>query len=186
MKANGVRYGYLFSAILLLPLPGCADSEGTVPEKFLLPAGYVGAFYVLYEIPGGSPDKYDSEGSRLYEIPHGGILLTQAGPNEGPRREDQVRFYYIDEAVLNSEITGRWTTSLHDTPENRRDTEVRVFGGSMGSIMALPGCDLTVSRFMVGTKSQVLDGEGFFDLYGERGLESVSQELLKEACEATP
>lgn len=71
-------------------MAACSAEEGN-PEIFLLPEGYQGAFYVVYNIPEGEPLTYE-DGAPVYDIPQDGVLLTQADVSPGSVRKDM--FFY--------------------------------------------------------------------------------------------
>lgn len=79
---------YLYLIVLILS--GCTSGE---EEEYLLPEGYVGTVYIIFDQKTGIPPKYD-EGKRLYEIPANGILRTQFNTNEG--WHGIPIYYYID------------------------------------------------------------------------------------------
>ena len=74
----------------LLAFIGCSAGE---EEIYLLPKGYVGVVYIIFEQKTGKQPKY-ADGARVYEIPADGVLKTQFGFNDGWL--DIPKFYYID------------------------------------------------------------------------------------------
>lgn len=169
-------------AIVLL-LGACSQDAGSrEPEIYLIPEGYVGSFYILYNLPQGEPQRYEN-GARVYEIPPDGMLLMQSDANEGgPIAIDKIKFFYVRPDGSRTQITERWTTSLHDTPENRSDERVAIFGGGIGVFEPIRHCKVIETGFYVGTKAQAIDWEGGFDLFSERGLESISEEVFLDVC----
>ncbi|ABC27162.1 hypothetical protein HCH_00247 [Hahella chejuensis KCTC 2396] len=134
------------------------------PEIYLLPDNFVGMFYILFNTPSGEPVRHE-KGSRIYEIPPSGVLLTQGELNEGWIAAEDVKYYYVGENGQRVEIKGRWTTSLDDTPENRNDPELTIFGGGAG-VYSDPGipCDVTYQYYYVGLKADALEGKNQFGL----------------------
>ncbi|MDG9666255.1 hypothetical protein ONV78_00825 [Hahella sp. CR1] len=134
------------------------------PEIYLLPDKFVGKFYILFNTPAGEPVRHEKE-SRVYEIPPSGVLLSQGKLNEGWIAAEDVKYYYVGEDGQRVEIKGRWTTSLDDTPENRNDPELTIFGGGAGvySDPSIP-CSVTYQSYYVGLKADVLEGKNQFGL----------------------
>jgi hypothetical protein len=52
------------------------------PERHVLPIGYRGWVYVVFDSPNGVTTEYDGR-RRVYRIPGDGVLVTQARPNDG-------------------------------------------------------------------------------------------------------
>lgn len=174
----------LVGLAILLSLIACSQNAGSTgrdPEIYLIPDGYVGSFYILFNLPRGEPQRYE-DGARVYEIPPGGMLLMQSDANEGRIRSDKIQFFYVHPDGSRTQIKERWTTSLHDTPENRRDKRVTMFGGGIGIFEPIRHCKVVHKAFYVGTKAQAIDWEGGFDIFSERGVESVSEEVFLDVC----
>lgn len=66
-------------------------------EIFILPAGYRGVVFILYDQKNGEPVKYQ-QGKRVYEIPPNGVLKTQFSLNTGWRRFGE--YYYKENGDL--------------------------------------------------------------------------------------
>ncbi|UDL04695.1 DUF6843 domain-containing protein [Marinobacter sp. CA1] len=174
----------LLGCLLIPSLSSCArDTKETSrdAEIYLIPEGYVGSFYILFNIPQGEPQEYEAD-ARVYEIPEDGMLMMQSDPNEGWIQSNKIDFFFVAPDGTRTRITERWTTSLKDTPENRMDEHVTVFGGGIGVFEPIRHCQITETNFYVGTKAQALDGQGFFDLFSERGVEQIPDEIFLEAC----
>ena len=173
--------GYLKATafLVLFLMAGC--SEGREPELYLIPEGYVGSFHIVFNIPSGKPQTYEN-GARVYDIPEDGVLLIQSNSNPGSISGDKINFYYESEDGNRRQIKGRWTTSLHDTPENRSDDQVYIFGGGIGLIEPVRHCQIYTSDYYVGTKSQALDNVGHFDIYSDQGIDNLPDEIFLEAC----
>src|ERR1700683_2336232 len=61
------------------------------PAECLIPKGYCGDIYIIYDQPGGSAEEYDGN-SRVYRIPPKGVLFTKFA------MEDYIRdqqYYYV-------------------------------------------------------------------------------------------
>ncbi|MBU6950410.1 hypothetical protein [Hahella sp. HN01] len=147
------------------PIAACGEKAASPePEIYLLPDNFVGKFYILFNTPAGEPLRHE-KGRRVYEIPPSGVLLTQGELNEGWIAAEDVKYYYVGEDGQRVEIKGRWTTSLDDTPENRNDPELTIFGGGAGvySDPSIP-CDVTYQYYYVGMKADALEGKNQFGL----------------------
>ena len=171
----------LFLGLLVILITACAEADKREPAIYLLPENYKGSFYIIFNIPKGKFPKYEND-SRIYEIPENGILLTQADTNEGWIDRNKVKFFYVDGDGSRTEITERWTTSLHDTPENRGDNRITIFGGGVGVFEPINGCQVYEQPFIIGTKSDVLDGKVYFDIYGPKGIKDMDKSIFKDAC----
>ena len=75
-----------FLAIVLI-IMGCHFAEDSI---YLIPDGYEGPVFVIFDQPAGNPEKYEN-GDRVYEIPSNGILRTQFPPNRGRQK---IQFFY--------------------------------------------------------------------------------------------
>jgi len=61
------------------------------PAQCLIPAGYIGDIYIIYDQPNGSDQEYDGT-SRVYRIPANGILLTKFSTETDT---DDQQYYYV-------------------------------------------------------------------------------------------
>ena len=66
-------------------------------EMFILPEGYRGVVFILYDQKNGEPVRYE-QGKRLYEIPPNGILKTQFSLNTGWHSPG--KYYYKENGKL--------------------------------------------------------------------------------------
>lgn len=159
----------------------CSGSQESEPRVYLIPEGYVGAFYIVFNIPSGEPQTYE-DGARVYDIPEDGVLLMQSDSSAGRIHTDDIKFFYESDDGSRERIDGRWTTTVHDTSENRADDQVYIFGGGMNLIKPVKDSKIYAKDFHVGTKAQILDGVGHFDIYSDRGVDSIPDEVFLEAC----
>lgn len=161
----------------------CSGEQKSEPRIYLIPEGYVGAFYIVFNIPSGEPQTYE-DGARVYDIPEDGVLLMQSDSDPGLIHTDDIEFFYESDDGTRDRIEGRWTTSVHDTPENRADDQVYIFGGGINLIKPVKNCGIYAKDFHIGTKAQILDGVGHFDIYSDRGINNIPDEVFLEACES--
>ncbi|MFL1407552.1 DUF6843 domain-containing protein [Marinobacter sp. M1N3S26] len=138
---------------------GCAQSDETRhPERYVIPEDYVGSFHIVFGIQSGEPPLTE-DGTRVYQIPDSGVLLTQGGPNPG-----------------------RWTTSLHDTSENCAEEETYVFGGGISEIQPVRHCNIYSKSLYVGTKSQALEQVNYFEIYSDDGIGAIPERVFLGSC----
>jgi hypothetical protein len=88
-------------------------------EVFILPDGYRGVVFILYNQPNGNPVKYELE-KRVYEIPSNGILKTQFSFNVGWHHFGKYFYKQGDKLVeipfvLDNEIVGTGSLVGPDT-----------------------------------------------------------------------
>ena len=165
-----------------MALAGCAQSDETRdPERYVIPVDYVGSFHIVFGIQSGEPPLTE-DGTRIYQIPDSGILLTQGGPNPGRTASDKIRFFHDGENGDLHPITGRWTTSLHDTSDNRADGKTYVFGGGISEIQPVRHCNIYSKSFYVGTKSQALAQLNYFEIYSDQGIGAIPKRVFLESC----
>ncbi|MFL1407237.1 DUF6843 domain-containing protein [Marinobacter sp. M1N3S26] len=181
MNTNLRCLSAVVAASLWIVTSGCTYASDREPETYVIPEGFVGQFYLVFNISGGQEQEYEGD-SRLYRIPDSGFLLMQSDPNGGWIESDRIRFFYVSEDGERTEIDGRWSGTIHDTPDNRSDNELRILGGGSGEFQILDTCHLRYQTYYVGSVSQALDEQGIFDLFSERGIYGVDENILKEAC----
>lgn len=168
-----IAVSLLFSFFTACSNDNTAEREA---EHYLLPAEYVGAFYTVFSQAQGKPVDHE-QGARQYEIPDDGILLVRGTPNEGVVRSEDIRFFLKSEAGALQEVSARWTTSITDHKAAREDPTVYIFGGGPGVFSSSAHtCDIRFRGFHIGTKAQILDGVGHFDI----------EDFLKERPELCP
>lgn len=172
----------VFLGLSVFLLTSCSQAVEREPELYVLPGGFAGSFHIVFNVPRGEPQTYEGP-VRTYQIPPDGMLLMQSDTNAGRLRSDKIKFIYQSDGDVREKIDGRWTTSLHDTPENRSDDQVYIFGGGIGIVEPVRHCQLYSKSFYIGTKSQALDDVGYFDIYSERGLDKFQEEVFLGACD---
>lgn len=158
------RISIILALLLMVMFVGCQARHSRSPEAYILPEGYIGAFYIIYGAANGKVGK-EADGVKIYEIPSTGVLLTQAGANEGWVESDNINFYYRRANGDLVKIDDRWVGSLSDTPENRADKKLMIFGGGLGEIQRdAASCRIVFQAFHVGTKKNILDGTNHFNI----------------------
>ncbi|HEY9041387.1 MAG TPA: hypothetical protein VIN66_04340 [Rheinheimera sp.] len=150
--------------VLSYSITACSETvQQREAERYILPANYTGAFYVIFDQAQGEPLQFE-QGSRQYHIPDNGVLLTQASISEGIIASDKLRFFRQDSPQQLTEITARWQTSI-DAGQAYQDNTVYIFGGGPGVYSSSElSCDFHFRGFHIGTKSQILDEVNHFDI----------------------
>jgi hypothetical protein len=150
MNCNGGGVALLAMLTSLAVLqPGRAQSE-----IHLIPDGYVGWVAVAFRAVNGEPPMYEGD-ARLYRFPKSGVLLTQAEPNRGT--SPAWKFFFESADGIRTPIQLIWASPVPDTPENRADPTIGVFGLGHGRA---PGgaarCQVEFDMYFVGTRAQWL------------------------------
>ena len=129
--------------------PGRAQSE-----IHLIPDGYVGWVAIAFRAVNGEGPMYERD-ARLYRIPRNGVLLTQAEPNRGT--SPAWKFFFEGGDATRTPIQLVWAGPVPDTPANRADPTIGIFGLGRGRA---PGgaarCQVEVDMYFIGTKAQLL------------------------------
>jgi len=125
-----------------------------VEQRFVIPDGYMGEVAIVFH-----PDQKVQDNGRqgkvtTYEIPEDGLLLAVGEPIHSWRR---IKYFYrhSDGSLLPIETI--WTTTIHDTPENRADPTVGIYLHTSG-LTTSGSCRFEHETFMVGTKAFILSG----------------------------
>lgn len=121
-------------------------------ERFLIPDGYKGDIYVVYNAPDGEPQ--NRHGAITYRIPKEGILRVQ-----GPmiRGWTWTEYYYQLDTGKVDHIANFWPSTIHPTQENlANDKDVGVYFPRSGSSTDSTGCSSEYEQFYVGTKAHLL------------------------------
>jgi len=152
----------IFFILAGISINACAENKKAEPMIYLLPYGYVGTFFIITDIPTGSPVEYEGK-SRVYRIPANGVLLTRFSFNRGWYKSTDVEFYFLNKDGSRTLIPHRWFGSLPDTTENKNDKEIYIFPGGTGTLglghrSADHHCKITFVKYAVATKPQVIKG----------------------------
>lgn len=145
--------------LLCFVVASCVDkAPDREPETIILPDGYIGAFYIIFNVTDGVNARSNGVG-RTYEIPSTGVLFVQASENLGWIDSGELKYLYRKPGGALEPIEGRWTTSVPDTEESRSENLITIFGGGI-VVYNNPGlpCEVVYQPFYVGTKADILDG----------------------------
>lgn len=146
---NGCGLG--FDAILVVYLVWLFMSA--VDERFIVPEGYKGDVFVLYDRPDGEIVPKTRSGFTL-RIPSDGILRVRGPIFRGMTRPKY--FYQLKNGSLNP-IPNLWSTTIHATPENlANDRDLGVYFPRTGRYDLDLGCSVEYEQFYVGTKAHLL------------------------------
>jgi len=162
------NHAFFFSLLSLL-LSACTERINAEPEIYLIPKGYEGSFYVVFNVLSGKNPMYEGK-FRVYRIPENGILLTQSPFNAGRLKSTEIKFFFIDKNKKRIPIKHRIFGAVEDTLANRNDKEIYIFSGATGTQELGRGklserCTISTIKFAVGTKQQILDGIKDIDLF---------------------
>lgn len=127
-----------------------------VEEKFLIPHGYMGEVAIVFHPAQTVQNNRKSSKMTRYEIPEDGVLLATGEPTRSWRRTKY--FYRYGDGSLQP-IETVWTTTIHDTPENRADPTVGIYLRANG-VTTSGDCRFEHETFLVGTKAFILHGGG--------------------------
>lgn len=145
--------------LLCFVVVSCADNTpDREPETIILPDGYIGGFYIVFNVSDGVETGSSSAG-RTYEIPSSGVLFSQSPENLGWIDSGELKYFYRKADGALEPISGRWTRSVPDTVESRSENIITIFGGGI-SVYNHPDipCEVVYQPFYVGTKANILDG----------------------------
>lgn len=173
----------VITTFAFLAATACSGGQKSDPELFLIPEGYVGSFYIVFNIPSGEPQTYE-EGARVYDIPADGVLLLQSDSNAGTISSDEETFFYESDDGSRKTIEGGWTNDLKDTAKHRSDDNTYIFGGGIGVIEPVRHCQVYIRDFYIGTKAQALDNVNHFDVYSDLGIGDMLDEIFLESCKS--
>jgi hypothetical protein len=123
-------------------------------ERFLIPSGYMGDVFVIYDVRDGEP-LTQSRGETTYRIPPSGFLRIQGPMFRGPTRTS---YYYEHGDGTVELIANLWLSTIPRTPENLADDkDVGVYFPRTGAVQRSPTtCSVNFEEFYVGTKAHLL------------------------------
>jgi hypothetical protein len=128
--------------------------EHAQPEIHLVPAGYSGWVAIAFRAVNGEAPEHESN-ARLYRIPQRGVLLTQAQLNRGT--SPAWKFFFESAAGTRTPIQLVSAGPVRDTPDNRADPTIGVFGiGRGGAPGGKERCQVDFDVYFVGTRAQFL------------------------------
>lgn len=171
----------LYMGILIALLSACTEVKKREPAIYLIPDGYVGSLYIIFNAPNGQPPKYEGD-SRVYEIPPSGVLVTQMDANEGWIESSRIQYFYVNDTNERTPISEHITSTIHDTPENRKDKQIIIFGGGLGEVEPINNCQINDQSFAIGSKSDLLDSKNMFDIFDAIKLKNSDGKFFDDMC----
>ena len=100
--------------------------------------------------------------------------------SEGWLNTNRIHFYHQQADGTRLEIKHRWTTSFKDTPENRAEKKLTIFGGTTGGFSRTNNsCPKIHRSFYIGIKQDVLNGTNHF-----RMAQAVQNKTIE--CQLNP
>jgi len=152
----------ILTTIMVVIINSCSIEKQAKPEIYLIPEGYEGSFYVVFDILTGRKPEYEDK-FRVYRIPASGVLQSRFSFNEGWLASTDIKYFFINKNGKRTPITHRWLGSLPDTPENRHDPKIYIFSGGVGTLgLGMSNdknkCTISFSSFIVATKPRILEG----------------------------
>ena len=147
---------------LLIILGFAALFITSTKERFLIPDGYKGDVYVVYDAPDGEPLN-KTRWAVTYRIPKDGVLRVQGSMT---RTFTRTEYDYQTETGKLKRIRYFWPTTIHPTAENlANDSDVGVFFLRSGTSTDPKGCSVEYQQFYVGTKAYLLTKYKELDLF---------------------
>jgi hypothetical protein len=139
-------------------------------ERFLIPAGYMGDVYVIYNVADG---ELPSQGETTFRVPPDGIVRSRGPMFTGPTRTA----YFYEQADGSLEKIGKiWVTTIPETPENVSDKmNTIIFFPRTGTLQAsATACMIEFEQFYVGTKAHLFSEYHQKNLYEDLAQHPVS------------
>ena len=147
---------------LLIVFAFAALFISSTKERFLIPDGYKGDVYVVYDAPDGEPLN-KTHWAVTYRIPKDGVLRVQGSMT---RTLTRTEYDYQTETGKLKSISNFWPTTIHPTAENlANDADISVFFPRSGTSTDPKGCSVEYQQFYVGTKAHLLTKYKELDLF---------------------
>jgi len=143
-----------------------------VEERVVIPDGYMGKVAIVFHSTYHGLEEGQRDISTMYDIPESGLLLAAAGPIRGWRH---TKYFYRPHSGPLRPIETVWSSTIHDTPENRTDPTVGIYLRSFG-LTTTGACRFEHETFLVGTKAFILSRGGHTDY-------ELSEQMKVLACE---
>jgi hypothetical protein len=148
-----VLHGGILAINLAIGLGVAALYFGSTTEKFLIPEGYKGDVYVIYNASDGAPEQR-TRWQVTYVIPSDGVLRTRGSMT---RNFTKSKYFYQRPDGTLEKIRNFWPVTIPKTPENlANDRDIGVFFPRTGTFSDEKGCSVEFQQFYVGTKAHLL------------------------------
>jgi hypothetical protein len=150
---------------------------GSTSEAYVIPEGYQGDIYVLFDVLDGAPAETGYH-KLTYSIPNDGILRTRTSM---PRNWTRTTYFFQRRDGSLARITNEWLTTIPETLENlSNNRDVGVYFPRNGETADANGCRVRFYEIYVGTKAHLLKH------YKERDLYSSYLRQFPVNCQANP
>ena len=180
LKVNSIQLffkTYFLKALLVgfivTFLSSCTEVKKREPATYLIPEGYVGALYIVFNAPNGQPPKYEGH-SRVYHIPPSGVLVTQMDANEGWSESSEIKYFSVSQSGKRVPISA----VSEDTPDNTR----ALYSGGLGEAGPIFGCTVINKNFTIGTKSERTDLNKLLSIFEAIKVKNIDKKLFKGMC----
>ncbi|RZF84824.1 hypothetical protein EXT46_03075 [Pseudoalteromonas sp. CO325X] len=154
-------------------LPACTEVKESEPTIYLIPEGYVGSLYIVFNAPNGQPPKYEGN-SRVYHIPPSGVLVTQMDANEGWIASDKIQFFSVSINGNRKPIS----EVSKSTPDNKR----AVYFAGLGYSGPVYGCKVLNQNFIVGVKEERINEDILLTIHEAVKLKNIDKKLFEGTC----
>ncbi|RZF84821.1 hypothetical protein EXT46_03060 [Pseudoalteromonas sp. CO325X] len=163
----------LLVGFMIACLSSCTEVKKREPAIYLIPEGYVGSLYIVFNAPNGQPPKYEGN-SRVYHIPPSGVLVTQMDANEGWSESSEIKYFSLSKSGKRTPIS-EWS-------ENTLKTERTVYVGGLGRSGPIYGCTVINKNFTVGTDAEQRNTEKLLTLYKAIKVKNIDKKLFEGMC----
>jgi len=134
--------------------------------SYIIPDGYIGSIHIIYSTEQVKSKNQPKQYNRLYQIPPNGVLFIKTSPNTTSPwpNENNVTFYHHIKGEL-VEITERRARAEKNTPDNRKDTQIKIYGSSTGKYESkYADCIILSQSYYTGSTANIHDQVNMFDL----------------------
>ncbi|RZF84825.1 hypothetical protein EXT46_03080 [Pseudoalteromonas sp. CO325X] len=161
------------SWLMITFLSSCLEVKKREPAIYLIPEGYVGALYIVFNAPNGQPPMYEGN-SRVYHIPPSGVLVTQMDANEGWSESSEIKYFSVSQSGKRVPIS----TVSEDTPDNKR----ALYSGGLGEAGPIFGCTVINKKFTIGMKSERTDSNKLLTIFEAIKVKNIDKKLFEGMC----
>ncbi|TMP87883.1 hypothetical protein CWC05_06225 [Pseudoalteromonas ruthenica] len=163
----------LLVGLMVAFLSSCTEVKKREPAIYLIPEGYVGSLYIVFNAPNGQPPQYEGN-SRVYHIPPSGVLVTQMDANEGWSESSEIKYFSVSQSGKR--------TLISESSENTPKTERTVYVGGLGRSGPIYGCTVINKNFTVGTDAEQRNTEKLLTLYEAIKVKNIDKKLFEGMC----
>ncbi|CAM4134013.1 DUF6843 domain-containing protein [Pseudoalteromonas ostreae] len=171
----------LYMSILIALLSACTEVKKREPAIYLIPEGYVGSLYIIFNAPNGQPPKYEGN-SRVYDIPPSGVLVTQMDANEGWIETSKIQYFYVSNTNERTPISEDSALKEQDATNNDIGKTRTVYVGGLGQSGPIYGCTVINQNFTVGTNAEQTDSRNLLNIYDAIKLNNIDEKLFDGMC----